>query len=234
MDTCCYNDCDRPATTTDPDGDASCEQCAAEALASLPAAEICYVKGRSDLYHRYPGQTEEQGCYVELTPEDDTPTLSASWNGEIGNAVPARVWHGRILRWGIPCLTADAANRLLDKLLPLARRVVSGYSCGWNGSSHVGELDDLAQQASDKIERLCAEAADGDPDAAPKAWDAADWYAPLGNRDAQRRELGITADTTDEELCAIETREEEDALATGECDGIDGLGQYLRRLRECA
>ena len=72
-----------------------------------------------------------------------------------GDGVPMDIWHHRRLCWTIGALTADAANALMTEVLPLAERVVAGYSPKWNGSNTVGELDDDAQDAD--ASDLCAE-----------------------------------------------------------------------------
>ena len=82
----------------------------------------------TELYTRYPGQSAAQSCHVELDAERGT--LSAASNPEIGNAVPMAVHHGRVLRWQIQPLRADAANALLAEIAPLAERVVAGYEVG--------------------------------------------------------------------------------------------------------
>jgi hypothetical protein len=181
------------------------------------------------LYHRYPRQTMPQSCFVEL--DCARRQLSADWNGEVGTAVPADVWHGHRRRYPIPCLTAKAANELLDEIAPLAARVCDGYASRWNGQNHVASFTEAAADAERQIRALCEEA---DPEQAVKVWDAADWFAGLGNRDRQRRELGITAATTDEELDAIESREQTEAEQSGECHWLEGLGRHLRQLRDDA
>lgn len=188
---------------------------------------ITYVEGRTALHHQYPGQSQPQGAYVELDCE--TGALSADWNGEIGNAVPARVWHGHTRRWTIPALKARAANALLDEIEPLAQRVCDGYSSEWDGSNHVARFDDDAAAALEEIHALCDGA---DSEDAVSVWDAADWYAGIGSRDTQRAALGITGATTDEELAAIVAREEADAEASCDADGVEGIADYLERLRD--
>lgn len=186
--------------------------------------EVTRVTG-TELYHRYPTQTEPQGCYIELCPSDRQ--LSAGSNAEIGNAVPMDVWHGRRLRFSIPCLTETTANRLLDKIAPLAARVCDGYSCEWDGGNHVGRYNDDAREAMEEIERLCDEGRFDETDMV-HAWDAAEWYAGLGSLERQASELGITATTTDEELRVIEARETEKALA----DGVAVLDRHERHLKQ--
>lgn len=188
--------------------------------------EITYVDG-CELYCRYSGQTEAQPCYVSLDCESGA--LSAGYNPEIGNAVPAREYHGHVQAWSIPCLREEPANALLDAIRPLAARVVAGYVSEWDGSSNVAVFDEDAQEAIDAIGALCEQC---DASDTVRVWDAGDWLTACGqtSRDQLRAELKITATTTDEELGALESRL--DAEGGDEVDVLEGLGRYLRGLRD--
>ena len=110
-------------------------------------------------------------------------------------------------RWSIPCLRESAANTLLE-IAPLASRVVAGYSS--SGTAPTAPLfTDDAQEAIEEIAALCDAA---DPSDGVRAWDAGDWLTASGentSRETVRSELRIGADTTDDELGAIEARVEE-------------------------
>ena len=198
---------------------------AAETTPAESPVTIARVAGTYDLHKHYRGQDTAQPCHVSLAC--DTGRLTASFDGGIGNAVPFSVYHRRTLRWAIPCLTADAANALLDEVLPIAERIVAGYSCEWDGHNHVGRFDADAEAAREEMHDLIS-GRQFDEAALIEEWDASDWYAPTGRRDAQRQELGITAATTDEEMDAIETREDNAAGARI----INGLRRYLDGLRD--
>lgn len=175
------------------------------------------------LYHKYPGQQGPQSCYVSL--DCDTGTLSAEWDGIIGAGIPMNVYHGRVRRWSIPALTASAVNGLLDEILPYAETIIAGYERVWDGHNHVGQLTEEASEASEAIQSLCDRDWDGQ---AIEAWDACDWYGGISGRDMQRRSLGITAESTDDELAAIEAAEENNASPRI----INGIGKHLRMLRD--
>lgn len=196
----------------------------------MTTIDITPVSGTA-LYHRYPGQASPQDARVSL--DCASGALTAETDPEIGNAVPVRQWHGHIRCWSIPALTADAANELLEEIEPLAQRVCDGYASRWDGSNHVADFDDDATAAIEEIAALCerakADAAEGV--GALKTWDADAWFGGIGSAARQARTLGITAATTDDELAAIEAREEESALASGECDEIDGIRKHLEWLR---
>jgi len=185
---------------------------------------IVEVEGTA-LHRQYAGQHKPQPCYVSLSC--DTGNLSASYDPEIGNGVPFSVYHGREQRWSIPALTEEAANGLLAEILPLAERVVAGYERVWNGSNHVGQFTEDAEQAMESIYDLCQR---DWSDRTIEAWDAADWFGGVGNRAAQRRSLKITAETTDEALAAI--IETEDDAAHPRI--IEGLAKYITALRDDA
>lgn len=177
-----------------------------------------------DLYLKYRGQSDPQPCYVELDCEREK--LSAEADTAIGPGTPTRVWHGRAIRWAIPVLTESAAEGLLLDLIPLAQRIVDGYSCEWDGRNHVGRLTEDAQEAADAICDLCDR--DWSKREVLSVWDAHDWYAQCGGHRELARELGITAETTDAELDAVAEREEDSAAPAR----IEGIERYLRDLRE--
>jgi hypothetical protein len=178
------------------------------------------------LFHQYPGQNEPQQVYVELDLEDGR--LEVDWDGEIGNAVPAPVYHRRVLRWylwKIP--TAGGSNELVEKITPLAQRVLDGASVEWDGNNMSGTFTQDAQDAIDEIEGIV----DGWFDeftARVEPVDAWDWID--GNDD----DLGVTADSSDEDLKRI--AEEIRSGASPETDGgyvvIVGLTDYLEEVRE--
>lgn len=103
------------------------------------------------LFHRYPQQTEPQSAFIEITEEG---TVSADWNGEIGNAIPCTVYHGRTLRVAVSprAKGADLARYLSGDGLPLLERVHQGHRVEWDGSNNVGHLDEDAAQAFQELE----------------------------------------------------------------------------------
>ncbi len=181
-----------------------------------------------ELYCCYGSQTEQQPCYAELDLERGT--LTADYDAEVGGAVPLDVWHGRTLRFPMPCLLGDDANGLLDVIAPLAQIILDGAEIVWDGNNHVGRMTDAAVDASDKITKICE---DAEQDYLTlTGWYAEDW---LGEVDAD--DLGITADTTDDELTAIEQKLDAEALDPA-LTGVDNhiiildLPHYLRELRD--
>jgi len=188
------------------------------------------IKEPEYLYCRYQGQTAPQPCYVELDCESGT--LTAAYNGEIGNAVPITVWHNRCLRWPIPALREGAALELLTELLPICERIVAGYSSEWDGSNHVGEYTDAAEDAASEVHDLCRDAFD-DTGTHLQVWEAGDWLSGIGTRAQQAEHLGITATSTDEQLALKLEKEQEKAEDDG-IDEVEGLESYLSELRDAA
>jgi len=166
--------------------------------------QITYTKTNelAPLYRQYPVQSEPQPAYVELDPE--AGTLDAAWNPVIGTAVPMDVWHHRRIRSSVRNDISEAALlELLEAIRPLAERIEAGYDRHWDGHNHVGRYDEDAEAAIDEIRELCEAIDDDDCDL---VWDAGEWLSSCSPAD-----LGVTADTTDEQLAAIAADLEDDA-----------------------
>jgi hypothetical protein len=170
------------------------------------------------LHRHYQGQTEPQGCYIEL--DCQTGLLTATYNAEIGNAIPFSVYHGHDRRYHIPCITADAANELMEEIRPLAERVIAGYTSEWDGSNHRARFTTDAEQAEEEIERII-EGVDVETCGISDA-DASEWLTET--------DPAITAQTTDEEIATLAEQAEKDA-AYERIVLIDADG-YLTRLRD--
>lgn len=188
--------------------------------------KIVKVEG-TELYHRYPGQTAAQPCYVALDARNGG-NLTAHYDSEVGNARPFSVHHGHVTRWSIPALKAAAANALLEKIKPHAERVCSGYEPEWDGQNIVAGYTSDAQAATEAIEELCESVA---PDDAVMVWDAEEWLGGIGSRDAQRAAFGIGEDTPGIRLMEIETEIILEARSVN-VDVVEGLDKYLMRLRD--
>ena len=171
------------------------------------------------LYHKYPRQTEQQPCYLELT-EDGTVLMT--WDGEIGGAVPATVWHGRDRRWNIPCLKSHVAEQLMNELLPLLERVHAGLTVEWDGNNMVGSLDEDAYEASEEIEKQIETLGDDNSNFYSVS-EAGDWLADSN--------IEVSPDATDEDLEKMAQELTEEANENG-LDEIEGLEEYLEEKRD--
>jgi hypothetical protein len=182
------------------------------------------VRGDLDLYCRYPGQNDWQRAYIEIDPS--SRTLSADYNGNVGNAVPMEVWHHRLLRVSLarPLPAADA-NALMEQVAPLAATVCDGWSEHWDGHNFVGVLDEDAQAALDQIEQAC----DEPRYTTYEVWTADDWLSPCSNG-----ELDLSAATTDDDIAALAETLDREAHAQNVLvyDGETALAQVLERRRD--
>lgn len=186
-------------------------------------------KVSGNLYERYPGQSQPQDSFIEL--DCRTSKLTARVNPEVGNAIPYSVHHGHVQRWCIPSLKARAANELLAEIEPFARVVVAGYSSVWDGHNHVAEFSDAAEDAGEVVEKMCDEISEDHGEAeCVCVWDAADWFDGHGNKRVQAQYLGISAETTDEQLDALVDVEMQRARDEG-VDELEGLRHHLETLR---
>ncbi|MGW7318295.1 hypothetical protein [Streptomyces sp. NPDC054865] len=194
------------------------------------SVQIIECTSPTELHRHYDQQSEAQPAYIEL----DLPrgTLSADYNAEIGNSVPFTVYHGQDRRYSIPVLTADAANRVMKELAPLADRILADWEEVWDGNNNVVRLGEDAQAAEDEIEAMLGtshpyEQVFGDEDLIGQ-WDTS---GALNGEEAQ--EYGITADTSDERLDEIEAEILKNLADCGDspvavCHGLDS---HLRTLR---
>ena len=154
------------------------------------------------LYVKYPGQAQPQRAFVYLDLR--TGEAGADWDPEIGNSVPADVWHGDVLRWPIsPSLTADEINDLLHELEP-----------------HIRRLLNRDEDASTSIARICEEA----QTSSGGVYQAEDWLRDFTLRDLMR---DLQVDHFDDLAEAIELEARYNHGVT-----VLGVAEYLQRLKE--
>lgn len=91
------------------------------------AAEAPVGPDRHPVFEQYQGQFEAQPAYISCDLR--TGEIWAAANGEIGNAVPMDVYHGHV--------------RLAARMGP----IIDGYESRWDGSNHVANFTEGAQQA---------------------------------------------------------------------------------------
>jgi len=129
------------------------------------------TKNPAALYMRYPSQINPQDAYIEIDWAEQT--ISADVNGEIGNAVPFKVWHAEVDRFEIPSgLLPAEANRIMDEVKVLADKFVESFHTEWDGSNFKGcwNEEDPKGELRGLIEKLT--------DDAPRVivWDAEEFY----------------------------------------------------------
>jgi hypothetical protein len=184
----------------------------------------------TDLYRRYPQQAARQACHVEL--DLARGALTAAHDPEIGSGVPEAVHLGHVRRFAIPALRADAANALLERIAPLAERAAAGYSVRWDGRANVAAFSAEALDALDAIDVMCAGTFCARADHLVVV-PAEDWFRAMASTSQLcAHEVGITAATTDDALVLIAQRIRGDTAR--HVDAVDGLDDYLRRLRDAA
>lgn len=190
----------------------------------------------TELYRHYDRQSEAQPAYIELDLREGT--LLASYNAEIGNAIPFSVHHGFERRYGIPTLHGEAANRVMKELALLADRILADWEEEWDGNNMVAVLGDDAKEAEEEIqERLGLNLGYGDFDADTQGFDPDDlvteWDIDGVVNGEEAEEYGITADTTDARLDEIEAQILKDLAECGPGVGVcHGLDDHLRELRD--
>lgn len=191
-----------------------------------------------ELFVHYHGQSAPQPAYIELDTQHRT--LSATYDAEVGNAVPFSVRHGLDRRYGIPILTAEAANRVMREIAPLADRIIDGTEVEWDGNNNVAVLDDDAVAAEEEIEKLLGLPSQeyGDRDAPNQGFPDSDivavWDIEGATNGCEVDDYDITATTTDDRLDEIEQEILDDLVGAGESSVVvcHGLDDYLRGLRD--
>lgn len=189
-----------------------------------------------ELFRHYDEQTRHQPAYIELDLRHST--LLANWNSEVGNAVPATVRNGFELRYPIPVLTAEAANRVMKEMVPLANRILTDYEERWDGSNMVAHFGRDAQAAEEEIEVLLGldeRTRTSEPNQGFPGSDlVAIWNIDGATNGCEVSEYDITAETTDERLDEIEAEILSDLVGISESDVavVHGLDTYLREKRD--
>ena len=165
----------------------------------------------------------QEQAYLYFDPENGkiwTDTLNTFER----SGVPMSVYHGVILRWPLPAstngewLTRSINDGDLDNLFD---RIKAGYTCDWDGSNWVGTLNRDAEDAYWEIDYMLEKFVDLDLG----VWWADEWLA-----DVQDDELGINAETTDEELKTIAEEWDNEAASYG--TRLRGTYEYLVRRRD--
>lgn len=186
---------------------------------------ITPVAEATELYHHESGQPSPQEVKMHL--DIATGALSTAFvpYGD-EHSIPESVYHHRGALWTIPCLTMDAANRLLSEVAPIAQRIIDGTEIEWDGVDNVGTYDTDAAAAIAEVAALI-ETYDDPADTIQEL--SGDEYYDDGP-DAARETLGITTATTDDDLARITEEAAADALTCRVV--VPDLRDYLDQLRE--
>ena len=99
-------------------------------IADMP--EVSTGPDRHPVHRQYPGQSQPQGAYIALDCRDGN--VWASYNPEIGDAVPLDVRNGHVLRFAIsPYADGAWINATMEALRPMFAAIIAGYDSHWNG-----------------------------------------------------------------------------------------------------
>lgn len=184
----------------------------------------------TELYRHYDRESKPQDAFIQLDLR--AGVMFADWDPEIGNGRPLSVYHGFKRHYRIPLLTAEAANRIMQQIAPLASRILADWEEVWDGNNHVAILGEDALAAEEEIERMLDPS---DPHAT--LFDPSDliaiWDVGTAVNGSEITEYGISAETSDERLKEIEEEILGD-LAAASPSGVavcHGLDEYLRGLR---
>lgn len=169
-----------------------------------------------DLACWYPRQMGPQPCHIGV--DLLTRIMWATYNPEIGNAVPMDVWHGHVRWYAIPPLRAGAATALMEDWEQLARRVCDGYQSIWDGQNYVARLSDDGYKAHEKLEALSV-TMDYDPTDIIEMCPAYDWFYEV-------RDKVIGKANNELEVLADEWK------ADAEADGIYLMDDLLEQMKE--
>ena len=99
-------------------------------------------RARKDYLCQYPGREYPQGAFLQLRMSAEPPHLCATFNGEVGTAVPEDVYHGHTLRFEFPydSLLKDV-REAMKKVAPMCAQLARGYDTRFDGQSMVGVYD---------------------------------------------------------------------------------------------
>lgn len=171
---------------------------------------------KAPLYTESNGQVWK--AYLEMTLQG-VCSVSQSFPSS-GTSVD--VWHGLTRTWELP---VRIKGHVLEDLLTdgdfieLLQRVHNGHDSNWNGSNHVGTLDEEADEASDEIAELI-DKLDRHEGNLWNVWDAWDWISQSSLENVW--EAGQTLAEAVEAL--IDSASDQDAYIKG---GRDALARAL-------
>lgn len=193
--------------------------------------EIYDVTAPAELFHQPVLDQPPFPTCIELDLRDNS--LSASVIEPTGHATPWDVWFGYRRRYEIPLLTADAANRIMKEIAPLADRITADWTEGprMYGTDWQVVLGDGAAAAEDELMEYLRQLGEF-PDPADLI-EVYDVNASVNGDEVA--EYGIAQDTTDERIREIADEITQELAANCTASGVavtPGLEEYLADLRD--
>lgn len=160
--------------------------------------EISIRDEEAPLYMHYSGQINPQSAYLEIAQDG---SIDAAYDAEIGNGVPANVWHGQRRRLPIPNeLSKMGVLDLIEDHCADLQTLIAGMDDNWDGSNWIGTLTETASAAYDRLDAL--NEIDIEDYCHIEVADAND----VDTRDLLGDDETITAETTDDEIEAMAER----------------------------
>lgn len=168
-----------------------------------------------ELYCHYQGQTQRQPVHLCLNLEEHT--LEAYYDSNIGGGQTMRAFHGRDIEWTIPPLRRSAFAELADDVKEFCETILKHSTVEWNGSNFVGHLDEEAEAAVYSVESAIADLSMHlDPNDVWEPWDAGIYLDPSSDE-----ELGLTAESSDEDIERIAKELVDEAEVVLEQDDVE-------------
>jgi hypothetical protein len=193
--------------------------------------EIHDVTEPAELFHQPVLDQPPFPVCIELDLRDNS--LSASVTEPTDHAMPWDVWLGYRRRYEIPLLTADAANRIMKEIAPLADRIAADWTEGprMHGTDWQVVLGKDASAAEGELTEYLRRLMEY-----PDLVDLIEVYdVDAATNGGEIIEYGITPDTTDEQIREIAdeiTLEIADYCTVSGVAVIPGLEEYLAGLRD--
>lgn len=170
-------------------------------MKKIDISQIEQMDTVAPLWHKYPDRCEPQPAYLKLDAEGH---LYAIWDAVVGRGILAEEYFGHRLLFEIPNdLTSSGIRALVRDTLPLLERIHAGHTIEWGGSNMVGVLSESADEAYSELVEFLKSKFEYDQ----HGYECADvWLAADGLLMEDVKELGITAETTDQQLFEIADR----------------------------
>lgn len=182
----------------------------------------------TQLHCHHNGQVVQQPCYVTFNCVNGELTAEYDPNIDGGHTTVSEV---RCLSkgWPIPCLTMDAANRLLDEIAPLAQRVLDGADTEWSRwqNAYVGVYSDDAKLAEEEIAKLCSET----EDLSTLSTGDTDYWFIDGSEEALR-DLGLDLDSDEQQIIEAAQSVAREAIEYGMVFDVDVVEAFLTAAQE--
>jgi len=124
------------------------------------------------LYCKYNGQVYPRSGRLIFNVEGRK--IEFDHYSETGDGITLHEYHGHTICNSIDeMLSFNDIKQLAKDILPIAERIISGYSCKWNGCNHIAVYTDDAKVAMEELRRICSET---DSTSNFSVWDTEEWF----------------------------------------------------------